>query len=380
MGLHFTRVVDDPTEQRDALTFDAEHNEGFRVLAINTGSTSTKVAVYREMTPELELSLSHTKEDLKPFATVFDQEQWRRDLVLNALKEKGIALESLSAVIGRGGLLRPIESGVYRVNEKMLAELKAATPQHASGLAAGIAKEIAKECGVEAYIADPIVVDERDEVAKVCGIKGLDTRVIWHALNQKATARLYAKECGKPYEELNLIVAHMGGGITVGAHKGGRVIDCNNGLDGSGPIAPERAGTLPAGSLVKLCFSGKHTEKEVLAMIAGGGGLVSLAGTNQAREVAQRAAEGDAEADLAIRAMIYSIAKQIGQLATVLYGKVDAVILTGGIAHNTRVVTELKERCSFIAPVVIYPGENELESLVQNALRVLHGEENAKDY
>lgn len=380
MGLHFTRVVDDPAEQRDALQFDTEQKEGFRVLAINTGSTSTKVAVYREMTPELELSLSHTKEELKPFATVFDQEQWRRDLVLNALKEKGIALESLSAVIGRGGLLRPIESGVYRVNDKMLAELKAGTPQHASGLAAGLAAEIAKRCDVEAFIADPIVVDERQDVAKVCGIKGADTRLIWHALNQKATARLYAKEIGRPYEELNLIVAHLGGGITVGAHQGGRVIDCNNGLDGTGPIAPERAGTVPTGALIKICFSGKYTEKEVSKMVAGGGGLMSLAGSNSARDVAERAAAGDKEADLAIRALIYTTAKEIGQLATVFYGNVDAILLTGGIAHNPRVVEELKQRCSFIAPIVIYPGENELKSLVENVLRVLHGEDNAKDY
>lgn len=380
MGIHFTRVLDDPSRDSNALLFNTELMTQYKVLAINTGSTSTKIAVYYDDTPALELSLSHSNDELGRFATVFDQEQWRKELILEALAQHNIPLESLSAVIGRGGLLRPVESGVYCINEKMLSELKGATPQHASGLAAGLALDIAKSCGIPAYIADPIVVDERDEVAKVCGIKGLDTRVIWHALNQKATARLYAKQIGRPYEELNLIVAHMGGGITVGAHHQGRVIDCNNGLDGSGPIAPERAGTLPAGSLVKLCFSGKYTEKQVLHMIAGGGGLVSLAGTNQAREVAQRAAEGDAEAELAIRAMIFSIAKQIGALSTVLYGKVDAVILTGGIAHNTRVVEELKQRCSFIAPVAVYPGENELESLAQNALRVLRGEDIAKEY
>lgn len=380
MGVHFTRVTNDPSQDSDALIFNTELMTQYKVLAINTGSTSTKVAVYCEEQPELEISLSHSSEELARFATVFDQEQWRLGLILEALEQHNIALDSIAAVIGRGGLLRPIESGVYRVNDKMLAELKSATPQHASGLAAGLADEIAKRCGVEAFIADPIVVDERQDVAKVCGIKGADTRLIWHALNQKATARLYAKEIGRPYEELNLIVAHLGGGVTVGAHHGGRVIDCNNGLDGTGPIAPERAGTVPTGALIKICFSGKYTEQEVSKMVAGGGGLVSLAGSNSARDVAERAAAGDKEADLALRALIYTTAKEIGQLAPVLYGKVDAILITGGIAHNTRVVEELKQRCSFIAPIVAYPGENELKSLAENALRVLHGEDTAKDY
>ena len=353
----------------------------YNILTINPGSTSTKVALFRDMEQVKTLTLRHTAEEIARFASVADQLDWRLEIILNALAEGGIKLEDLDAVIGRGGLMRPIEGGVYRVGEAMIADLSAPKRQHASNLGALIARKIADQAGVEAYIADPVVVDELQDMARVSGIKSIPRRSIFHALNQKAIARRYAKEENEKYEDLNLIVVHMGGGISVSAHCRGRVIDTNNALDGDGPIAPERAGTIPAGDLVDLCFSGEYSKADIKKLLAGKGGLVDHVNCNSVQELNEvRAANGDKEARFMLDTMSYSVAKWIGEMAVVLKGKVDAILLTGGIAWNDCVNDIIVDYCKFIAPIKIYPGENELESLAENALRVLKGETEAKEY
>ncbi len=353
----------------------------YNILTINPGSTSTKVALFRDMEQVKTLTLRHTAEEIARFPSVSDQLDWRLEIILDALKRDGIELKELNAVIGRGGLMRPIEGGVYRVGEAMIADLSAPKRQHASNLGALIARKIADQAGVEAYIADPVVVDELQDIARVSGLKSIPRRSIFHALNQKAIARRYAKEEGEKYEDLNLIVVHMGGGISVSAHEKGRVIDTNNALDGDGPIAPERAGTLPAGDLVDLCFSGEYDKATIKKMLAGKGGLVDHVNCNSVQELNEvRAANGDAEARFMLDAMSYSVAKWIGEMAVVLKGRVDAILLTGGIAWNDCVNDIIVDYCKFIAPIKIYPGENELESLAENALRVLKGETEAKEY
>ena len=373
MGINFTRVTKNPSQEKDALVFDTTLLRRYTVLAINPGSTSTKIAVYNGDEVLMELTLRHSAEELARFNSPIEQFEWRKELILNSLAENNFDINHLSAVIGRGGLLHPIESGVYEVNQTMIDELTHTKSQHASHLGAIIASEIASECPVKASIADPVVVDELNEISKITGIKQIRRRSIFHALNQKAMARKYAEDIGKPYEELNLIVAHLGGGISVGAHCKGRVIDCNNALDGEGPIAPERAGTIPAGDLIDLCFSGEYTHKQARAMLVGGGGLVALTGSNSIIEIQDRAKSGDKVAADALDAMCYGVAKHIGQMAVALCGEVDAIILTGGIAHSKYVTESISERCRFIAPIEVYAGENELQALAVNALRVLDG-------
>lgn len=379
MGINFT-LTTKPGKEEDALIFDTSLVHRFTILAINTGSTSTKAAVYHDDTQVLELSLSHSAEELAQFDSIPAQAEWRKGLILKALEDKNISIDTLSAVIGRGGLLHPIESGVYIVTDEMVEELRTTPQQHASNLSAPIAAQIAAMCGVKAYIADPVVVDEFMELARHSGIKQIPRRSIFHALNQKATARLYAEQIGTPYEELNLVVAHLGGGISVAAHQKGRVIDCNNALDGEGPITPERAGTIPAGDLIDLCYSGEYSKKEARALLVGKGGLMSLMGTNSVKDLVQRAEAGDAEAKLAIDLMVYTVAKQIGQMAVTLKGEIDAILLTGGIAHSKVITGAISDYCRFLAPIEVYPGENELQALAMNALRVLRGEMNAKIY
>lgn len=379
MGINLT-LTTKPANEKEALVFDTGLTHRFTILAINTGSTSTKAAVYYDDELALELSLSHTTEELACFGSIAEQTEWRKRLILEALDENGIALDSLSAVIGRGGFLRPIESGVYLVTEQMVEELRTTPRQHASNLSAPIALHIAEMCGIKAYTADPVVVDEFMELARHSGIKQIPRRSIFHALNQKATARLYAEQIGTPYEELNLVVAHLGGGISVAAHCKGRAIDCNNALDGEGPIAPERAGTIPAGDLIDLCYSGQYSKKEAHALLVGKGGLVSLMGSNSVKDIVRRADEGDVEAKLAIDAMVYTVAKQIGQMAVALKGDIDAILLTGGIAHSKAITEAISGYCRFLAPIEVYPGENELQSLAMNTLRVLRGDMEAKIY
>ncbi len=356
--------------------------EDFKILAINPGSTSTKIAVFRNNKNIFLKNIKHSADDLAKFKTIADQFSFRKEIILEELKQAGIDVNKISAVVGRGGLLKPIESGVYEVNEQMKADLRnSIMGEHASNLGALIADDIARSLpSAKAYIADPVVVDEMEDVARISGHPRFKRISIFHALNQKAIARLHAKSIDKKYEELNLVIAHLGGGISVGAHRQGRVIDVNNALDGDGPFSPERAGTVPAGQLAKLCFSGEVTYDEVKKMLTGKGGLVAHAGTNDAYEIELKARAGDAKAKLLQDAMAYNIGKAIGAMAVVLKGKVDAIILTGGIAHNPDLVDYIKEMVGFIAPVAVYPGEDEMQALAMNGLMVLKGEVMPKEY
>ncbi|MDK2824521.1 MAG: butyrate kinase [Clostridia bacterium] len=354
--------------------------EVYRILVINPGSTSTKIAVFENDKAIFETTLRHSNEELEQYKKIADQFEFRKNLIVNILKEKGISVESLSCVVGRGGLLKPIAGGTYLVNTKMREDLKNAVKEHASNLGALIAWEIADSIKVPAFIVDPVVVDEMEPIARISGMPELERKSIFHALNQKAVARRAAQELGKTYEDCNLIVAHMGGGISVGAHRKGRVIDVNNALDGDGPFSPERAGGVPVGNLVKLCFSGNKTQEEIYKGIVGKGGLVAYLETNDAREVETMIREGHKEAKLVYEAMAYQISKEIGSCATVLKGNIDAIVITGGIAYSKMFTQWIKERVEFLAPVIIYPGEGEMEALALGGLRVLKGEEPAKAY
>ena len=352
----------------------------YTILAINPGSTSTKIAVYEETQPVLSLSIGHSAEEIASFPTIGDQFEWRKNLVLKSLRDHGFDIQTLSAVIGRGGVIHPVEGGVYEVNEALHDDLIHTKRQHASNLGGLIAQEIATQAGVKAYIADPVVVDEMIPYARISGLPELPRQSIFHALNQKAIARRYARETSRKYEELNLIVSHMGGGITVSAHRQGRVIDTTNALNGAGPFSPERAGTLPPGPLIDLCFSGKYTREELQKLVNGRGGLMAHLGTTSIPEILQRIDNDDLPAMLVLRAMCYNVAKEIGAMAIALKGKVDAILLTGGIAHNKRLTDFITAHVEFIAPVFVYPGENELEALARNALAVLHGDCEVKEY
>lgn len=352
-----------------------------RILVINPGSTSTKIAVYEQYEVLVEHTLRHSTEDLAEFETITDQYDFRRQLVLEELKIHNIPVETLDAVVGRGGLVYPLEGGCYRVNERMLEDLRQMVMgEHASNLGALIAKAIADQIGKPAFIVDPVVVDELEPLARYSGHPDLPRLSIFHALNQKAEARRVAKKLQKTYRETNQIVVHLGGGISVGAHKRGKVVDVNNALDGDGPFSPERSGGLPAGQLVKLCFSGKYPAARVKKMLKGQGGLVAYLGTNDGSDVGKRIQAGDEQAREVFEAMAYQVAKAIGAMATVLHGEVDAIVLTGGLAHNQRFVDWIIQRVQFIAPVHLVPGEDEMMALYEGALRVLHGEEEAREY
>ncbi len=353
----------------------------YQILAINPGSTSTKIAVYDGNEPHLTLTLRHSAEEIAKFPHVIDQLDWRKEMIVDTLKQNHIDIKSLSAIIGRGGLVKPIESGVYELNDALRHDLTHTEREHASNIGGLIADQIAKEAGVKAYIADPVVVDELQDLARISGLPECPRISIFHALNQKAIARRHAHKLGRPYEDLNFVVAHMGGGISVAAHRKGRVIDVNNALDGDGPFAPERAGTLPAGFLAALCYSGKYTHDEILKMLSGRGGLVAHLGKNSVQSICEQdIANGDEHAKLILDAMSYTIAKQIGEMAVVLKGQVDAIVLTGGVAYNDPVNDFIRAHCSFIAPIAIYPGEDEMAALAYNALGVLKGEMTPKVY
>lgn len=347
-----------------------------RVLAINPGSTSTKIAVYKNEKCEYLENIKHSAEDLEDFNSISEQYEFRKNIILSKLKEAEVEIEKLDAVVGRGGLVKPIPSGVYEVNETMIADLKVGVlGEHASNLGGLIAEDIAKSLpSTRAFIADPVVVDEFDDVARLSGHPELERVSIFHALNQKAIARTHAKKLSRNYEDLNLIVVHLGGGISVGAHKKGKVVDVNQALNGDGPFSPERTGTLPAFALAKMCFSGKYTIDDIKKMITGKGGFVAYLGTNNAREVEERANSGDEMAKLVQDAMGYQVAKDVGSMAAVLNGEVDAILLTGGIAYNKGFVERITDRVKFIAPVDVYPGEDEMKALASNGLMVLNNE------
>ena len=349
-------------------------------LIINPGSTSTKLGIFEDEKLVEEETLRHSTEEIAQFDKIVDQIDFRKELILNFLKQSGQELNSFNVIVGRGGLLKPIPSGTYAVTDALVEDLKNAVGgEHASNLGGILAKSIADEIGVPSYIVDPVVVDELDDVARISGVPELPRVSIFHALNQKAVAKRYAKEAGKSYEELNLIVVHMGGGVSVGAHTGGKVVDVFNALSGDGAFSPERAGAVPPGALVDMCFSGKYTQAEIKKKLIGNGGYNAYLGTNNAQEVYKRSLTEE-KAKLVFDAFVYQVSKDIGAQATVLKGKVDQIILTGGIAYGEAVTDAIKERVGFIAPVTVYPGEDELLVLAQGALRVMNGEEEAKVY
>ena len=353
-----------------------------QVLAINPGSTSTKIAVFEGRSPVFIQTLQHSKEELAQFELITDQFSFRKNLILEQLEDADIPLSSINVVMGRGGLLKPVESGVFAVNQKMVDDLiNCNYGEHASNLGGLIALDIAKTLpNAKAYIVNPVVVDEFDELARLSGHPLLPRRSIFHALNQKAVARDHAKHILKKYEELNLIVVHLGGGITVGAHKKGKVVDVNQGLDGDGPYSPERSGTLPVGDLTRLCFSGEYDLKQVLKMIKGEGGLIAYLGTNDAREVEERAAEGDDYAKLIYDGMAYQVSKEIGAMAAVLDFNVDGILITGGIAHGKYFVNQIISQVHRLAPVHVYPGEDEMKALAMNGQRIINGETQVMEY
>ena len=353
----------------------------YKSLIINPGSTSTKIGVFEDETLLFEETLRHSTEEIAQYASIVDQKDFRKNVILDILKEKNFDMKELSVIVGRGGMLKPIPGGTYRVTDELLADLRIGVQgQHASNLGGILAREIGDELGLPSFIVDPVVVDELQPVARYSGVPELPRVSIFHALNQKAVAKRYAKESNQKYEDLNLIVVHMGGGVSVGAHKNGKIIDVFNALDGDGAFSPERAGGVPVGALVKMCFSGEYTEKEVYKKLVGNGGFNAYLGTNDARTVTQRATSGDEEAKMVLDAFHYQIAKDIGSMACVLEGKVDKIILTGGIAYNKTTCETLQKMCGWIADFVIYAGEDELLALAQGALRVLNGEEQACEY
>lgn len=351
-----------------------------RILAINPGATSTKIAVYEEEALLFKKSVEHSVQDLERFSRVFDQYQYRLDLVLEALKNENVNLETLAAIVGRGGLLKPLAGGTYSVNEKMVEDLKKAEGgEHASNLGAVMASNLANKLNVPAFIVDPVSVDEMEPVARISGLADIQRISLSHALNMKAVARKVAKEMGKKYEEVNFVVVHLGTGVSVTPHKNGKMIDVNN-AKAEGPFSPDRCGGLPADQLVKLCFSGKYSFDELKEMLSSKGGFYSYFGTKDAREVEAMALEGNEQANIVLDALAYQVSKEIGAMAAVLEGNVDRIILTGGIAYSKRIVEDIIRRVKFIAPVEIIPGEEELESLAFGALRVIRGEEVAAIY
>jgi butyrate kinase len=352
------------------------------ILAINPGSTSTKIAVYNGTEQLFLKNLKHSAEELAPFAKIADQYEFRKEIILKEVSDADFNLKEFKVIIGRGGLIKPVSSGVLEINEMMLEDLRQGREgQHASNLGGLIAYDIAQGIpGAKAVIADPVVVDELCDFARISGHPLMPRKSVFHALNQKAIARRYAKEVNKKYEELNLIGVHLGGGISVAAHQNGKVIDVNQALDGDGPFSPERSGTLPVNELIKICFSGKYTEQEIKKMVVGAGGYVAYLGTNDAYQVECKAIEGDKKFEFIQEAMAYQISKEVGAMSTVLKGKVDAIFLTGGIAYSKPFVELLKERIEFIAPVHVYPGEDEMGALALNALMLIKGEAKSIKY
>ncbi len=354
----------------------------FRVLAINPGSTSTKVAVFSNEHPVLTCNLRHTDGDLATFRVrpILDQQEFRSAQIEAELEGAGVSIDEFHAVVGRGGLLPPLASGTYEVKAEMLDELRTARRgEHASNLGAYLAQALAAKAGVRAYVVDPVSVDEWPAIARLSGTALLERQSLSHALNSKAVAKRYAREQRTPYHELRLIVAHLGSGISVSAHDGGRMIDATNSRE-EGAFSTERAGGVPAMQLLDLCFSGKHTKQQIETLLVRDGGLQSYLGTKDLCEVERRINSGDEHAATVFAAMAYQIAKEIGAMAAALCGRVNAILLTGGMAHSERLVAVLNSHIQWIAPVVLYPGEDELQALAEGALRVLRGEEQALQF
>jgi len=352
------------------------------ILVINPGSTTTKIAIYNNRKETFLINVKHDKEVLQKFDRIFDQYEYRKNMISEILENSGFDLRRMDIIVGRGGLFKPIAGGVYKVNEAMLRDVQNPMGEHESNLGGVIAYELAKEAGshVPAIIVDPTCMDEMEEIARISGMPELPRRSFLHALNQRVIGRKYAKEINKRYEDINVIVVHMGGGISCGAHCKGRIIDVNNGLNGDGPMSPERSGGLPVGQLVDLCFSGKYNRNEIMKKIKGNGGLYAYLNTSDAIEIEKRIENGDKYALLVYEAMCYQVAKEIGALGTVLKGEVDGILLTGGLAFGKMIVDYITERVQHIGPVKIYPGEGEMEALAMNGYLVLTEEIMVKEY
>ena len=353
----------------------------YKILAINPGSTSTKIAVYENTECIYKKSIRHSTDFIQTFDRIYDQYDFRKDAILDTLKEADMTIDSFNAIVGRGGMLKPIEGGTYAVNEAMINYVKEAPRgEHASNLGCVIAKDLGDQVGIPSFIVDPVAVDEMNDIARFTGMPEIKRQSLFHALNQKAVALKAATQLKKTYNELNLIVAHLGGGISVGVHEKGHVIDVNNALDGDGPMSPERSGSVPVGPLYKMALSGEYTLKEIKRKNYGNGGLVAYLGTNDGYEISQRIEAGDQEAKFMVEVMCYQIAKEIGSGATVLSGNVDGIVITGGLAYDDMIIKEISNRVSFISDVIVFPGEDEMEALAFGALRVLNKQETYKEY
>ncbi len=352
------------------------------ILVINPGSTSTKIAVFDGRKGIFLVNIVHPQQMLASFNRIVDQYDYRKDTIKTELTKAGIDLKKIKIIVGRGGLLKPIPGGVYGVNEAMLRDIHNPMGEHESNLGGLIAYELAKEIGpnIKAIIVDPTCVDEMEEIARISGMPELPRRSLLHTLNQRAVARRYAKEINRRYEDLSLIVVHMGGGISVGAHYKGRIIDVNNGLNGDGPMSPERSGGVPAGQLVEMCFSKKYSYVEIMRKLKGKGGFVAYLGTNDALEIEKRIEQGDEYAKLVYTALTYQVAKEIGALSTVLKGEVDGILLTGGLAYGNFIVDEITERVKHLGTVKTYPGGSEMDALAMNGFMVLTNEIEVKEY
>lgn len=353
----------------------------FRILAINPGSTSTKVSVYENEKPVVEETIRHSRRELDACDSISGQKGFRLGFILSVFDQTGVDITDIDAIVGRGGLIQPIDSGVYIINEHMIADLEESSAAvHASMLGGVIAYELGEKFNKPAYVVDPIVVDELDQYAKLTGFAGIERRSIFHALNQKAVARRCAEDMGEPYENCRFVVAHLGGGVTVGAHRYGRVIDVNDALSGEGPFTPERTGSVPALPLIDLCFSGTYTKQELVDIVTKKGGMTAYLGTNDSRKCEKLIKEGDEYAALVFESMAYQISKEIGAMSAALEGRVDAIVLTGGLAYSNRFTGSIKQKVGLIAPVKVYPGEDEMKALSSGVLRVLRGEEKALEY
>ena len=351
------------------------------ILTVNPGSTSTKMALFKDLDLIVKETVRHSQRTLTRFDELADQLEMRKKVICKFLKKNDTKIEDIDGFIGRGGLVKPVKSGIYKVNKKMLDDLTTNKyGEHASNLGGIIVYEMAKTVGKDAFIADPVVVDEMSSVAKISGLNGISRRPLWHALNQKAVARKYAEKSGFKYEDVNLIIAHLGGGISVGLHKRGRVTDVNNALDGDGPFSPERTGCLPVGAVYDLAFSGQYTREQLAKLNHGFGGLVSYLNTNDAEKVSEMISNKEVFAKRVMKAMVYQIAKEIGSLYAVTRGNLDAIIITGGLAYNQDVLQPLLEYLDHLGEVVVYPGEDELEALAFNMYRLLNEEIKLSNY
>lgn len=351
------------------------------VLSINPGASSTKMAIYEDENPKAVEVIRHPAPEISAFKKTLDQLEYRKKVVWVFLEKNKTRLQDLSAVVGRGGALKPLAGGTYQVSQRMLSDIREGKVQadHVSNLGALIAYELTRDTQVPAFVVDPVSVDEFPEIARISGLPELERKSLSHALNIRMVGHKAAKALRKKYQELNLIVVHLGTGISVTAHLKGKMIDVSNANDG-GPFSPQRTGSLPVTGLAKLCFSGKYDYSEMYELLTKRGGLMAYLGTDDTREVERRIREGDQNSELIYEAMAYQVAKEIGAMAAVLFGKVDSIVITGGIAHSKKLLSWVEERVKFIAKTLVFPGEDEMEALTLGALRVLNKYEEAKEY